>query len=385
MEIIPHQRHLFDIPDDVAYFNCGYMSPLMKPVTEAGKAAVNIKSQPWLITNYEFFDICESVRELFGKIVGACSDDIAIIPSASYGLAVAANNISPQAGSEILLLQEQFPSNVYPWLELAKRSGAKIRIVEPTQTQDGLDWTTPLLEAINHRTALATLPHCHWTDGSMVNLEAVGARLREFGAALVVDATQSAGVLPFSTASVKPDFLIAAAYKWLLGPYSLGFLYVAPHRQDGIPLEENWSNRKGAKDFGSLVEYHEGYEVGARRFDMGEKANFHLMPMAEVALRHVHEWGVENIQNTLTAKTTAIAESVQELGFTTSNLPLRAGHFLGLRRNNGTISNIVSKLAKYQVFVSVRGTSIRVTPYLYNTDADVELLINALAHAVREI
>jgi len=112
--LLASQRNLFNIPADVAYLNCAYMSPLMHSVVEAGDIAVRCKQQPWRITTPDFFDLPNRGRELFAGIIAAQRDDIAVIPSVSYGVAVAALNCRVNSGQEILLLEDQFPSNVYP-------------------------------------------------------------------------------------------------------------------------------------------------------------------------------------------------------------------------------------------------------------------------------
>ena len=116
--------------------------------------------------------------------------------------------------------------------------------------QDG-DWTRALLRAMTPRTRLASLCPCHWTDGGLIDLVAIRRELDAHDGLLLVDATQSLGAMPLDIKQVRPDFLVAATYKWLLGPNSLGFLYVAAHWQDGQPLEENWVNREAAHDFGT--------------------------------------------------------------------------------------------------------------------------------------
>ena len=143
--MIPCQRHLFDIPDDIAYFNCAYMSPLMKKVVAEGHKSVALKGQPWQISPPDFFSTPERARALFAQLINAQADDIAIIPSCSYGTATAANNLPINKGQEILVLQDQFPSHVYPWRELAADKDAEI-ITIPRGGNDG--WTPRILAAI---------------------------------------------------------------------------------------------------------------------------------------------------------------------------------------------------------------------------------------------
>ncbi len=369
-DLIPCQRHLFDIPEDVAYLNCAYMSPLMRAVREAGEQGVRRKSRPWEILPRHFFDDAEAARGLFAALIGATADDVAIVSSASYGLAVAAANLPVAAGQTILTLAEQFPSNVYVWRELAKECGAEV-VTLPRPDDD--DWTRVVLEHLGERSALVAVPHCHWTDGAVLDLETLGRRCRETGTALVIDATQSLGALPLDVGAVQPDFLVAATYKWLLGPYCLGFCYVAPRYQDGRPLEHNWIGRLDSEDFTHLVDYREEFQPGARRFDVGERGNFHLIPMALAALQALQGWGIDNIQATLRARTDAIAERAAALGVDSVARRHRPGHYLGLRFPGGVPRGLAERLAAEKVYLSVRGRhSVRLTPHLWVNDDDVE-------------
>ena len=260
----------FDIPEDVAYLNCAYISPLLNSVRDVGIASSGRKSHPWEILPRDFFSDAEQSRALFAELIGATADDIALVPAASYGTATAARNLQVGPGERILVLHDQFPSNVYPWRELAKERGGTI-ITLPHPEDD--DWTRAILEVLDERVAIAALPHVHWTDGALIDLERVASRCREVGAALVIDGTQSVGALPFDVNAIQPDFLVSASYKWLLGPYGSGYLYVAPKWQNGVPIEHNWIDREGSEDFSNLVEYRDSYQPGARRFDVGRDAD----------------------------------------------------------------------------------------------------------------
>ena len=378
---LPSQRHLFDIPDAVAYLNCAYMSPLPRRVTEAGQRAVARKAHPWDIASADFFSEVEEARRLFATLLGggAGPDDIAIVPAASYGMAVACANVPLSRGQSVLLLDEEFPSVILPWRERAREAGATA-VLLPRPSDD--DWTRVILEAIDQRTAVAALPALHWTDGALIDLPRVAARLREVGAALAVDATQSLGAMPFPLTHVQPDFLVAAAYKWLLGPYSLGFLYVAPRHQNGKPIEYNWIGRAGSEDFTALSNYSGElrFRPGARRFDVGETSNFALMPMAIAALQQLLEWGVASIGATSGVLVSALVRRAAELGLGAVPAQRRAPHYVGLRFPQGVPADLPQRLAADRIYVSVRGrNALRVTPHIYNTEADIDRLIRAIA------
>lgn len=381
MPLLPPQRNLFDIPDDVAYLNCAYMSPLLRSATAVGRRAVERKAHPWEITSRDFFSEVAAARRLFATLLGggAREADVAIVPAASYGMAVACANVPLSPGQKVLLLDEEFPSVILPWRERAKEAGATA-VLLPRPADD--DWTRVILEAIDQRTAVAALPALHWTDGALVDLPRVAARLREVGASLVVDATQSLGAMPLPLTDVRPDFLVAAAYKWLLGPYSLGFLYVAPQHQNGTPVEYNWITRVGSEDFSALTNYAGELQLqpGARRFDVGETSNFALMPMAIEALRQLLEWGVSSIGETIATLTGPLVARAAELGVTAVPAARRAPHYVGLRFPGGMRPELSERLTANRVYVSVRSRgTLRVTPHVYNTESDIDRLLSAIA------
>jgi len=369
------QRHLFEIPDDVTYLNCAYMSPQLRRAREIGEWSVTRKSRPWKITPDDFFEDVEAVRALFARLVGGDAEGVALVPSVSYGISVAAANVPVGGGEKIIILEDQFPSNVYSWRELASQKDAKL--VTVPRPEDA-DWTGALLGEIDEHTAVVAAPNCHWTDGSLVDLVRVGGRVREVGAALVIDGIQSIGAMPFDVSEVRPDFLIAASYKWLLGPYGVGFMYVDEKYREGRPIEHNWVNRHKSEAFSQLVDYQDAFQPGARRYDVGERSNFVLLPMAAEALRKLLDWGVGNVCETIGTLTDAIEREAEGRGIATTPRDRRARHLIGLMLGPDAPDDLATRLMRHDVFVSVRGPSVRVSPHLYNTEKDIGRLFDAL-------
>lgn len=373
------QRDHFDLPAEVTYLNCAYMGPLSQRVKAVGAEAIGRKARPWKITPADFFTDVEVARTLFAELVGGDAEGVALLPSVSYGIATAALNLPVEPGSEILVLAEQFPSNIYVWRQLAERAGAIVRTVaRPT---DG-DWTREILAAAGPQTALAALPHCHWTDGTVVDLEVVGAELRRHGAALVVDGCQSVGAMPIDVERVQPDFLVTASYKWLLGPYSHGFAWVAPQWRQGEPLEHNWIGRANSRDFAALVHYTDQFAPGARRYDVGEVSNFALLPATIAALEQTLSWGVDTIQSTLRHLTDRIAEGARQLGLGVAPPHCRAGHMIGVRLGERDPEALAAAMGEANVYVSVRGDSVRVAPHVYNDLDCIERFLDVLANVL---
>ncbi|MDA0702183.1 MAG: aminotransferase class V-fold PLP-dependent enzyme [Proteobacteria bacterium] len=373
--MIPCQRHLFDIPEGRAYLNCAYLSPLMKTAREAGERAVSRKSRPWKILREDFFAEVEAVRAAYASLIGAAPDGVALIPAASYGIATAAANLPLERGQTIVVLDGQHASNWHAWADKAEQAGGSLRTAA---RPEGGQWTAAVLDAIGPETAIVAVPQCHWTDGATVDLVALGERCRAVGAALVIDATQSAGAMPLDLDAVRPDFVVAAGYKWLFCPYSFGFLYAAPQRRAGRPLEGHSFHRAGARQSEGRTGYIREYEPGARRYDMGERANFIHLPMARAALDQLAAWGVEAIAASLRPLTETIANQAESRGW---GLPLaesRAPHFIGIRPQADLPADLVPALAARGVHISLRGGCIRVSPHLYNTPADTSRLFETL-------
>jgi selenocysteine lyase/cysteine desulfurase len=222
----------------------------------------------------------------------------------------------------------------------------------------------------------------HWTDGPRFDLKAIREKTLEVGAALVVDGTQSVGALPFDVEELQPDALVCAAYKWLLGPYSIGVGYYGQRYLDGMPLEETWIAREGSEDFRGLVDYQDAYQPGAVRFDVGERSNFILVPMVIAALRLVLEWDPGRIQAYTHRLAADLLEEATALGYAVEEDQWRVGHLFGIRMPEGVDLSVTKEtLAREKVSASLRGSALRVAPYLYNDTSDME----ALARVLREI
>ena len=377
---IENARDLFQIPKDVTYLNCANMAPQLKAVTEAGLGAVRAKESPWTLTPPEWFSGAETLRALAARLLQVDGDGIALVPAVSYGIAVAAANLPISRHQTIVLIDQEFPSNVYTWREVARKTGCRISTASRCGDRS---WTEALEDAIDQETAIVAVPQCHWTDGSKIDLERIGKRVREVGAALMIDASQSLGACPLDLGKVQPDFLAAVGYKWLLGPYGLGYLYVAPKwRECGTPLEQSWLTRAGSEDFTRLVDYRDEYRPGARRFDMGEFPQFVLLPMAKAALQQIIAWGVNNIQEAISVFTRRVAECAQAEGYAVLPPDQRCGHMIGIRHPEGIPSELAGLLREARVFVSIRGDSIRVAPHLYNDENDIERLFEVLRAAM---
>ncbi|MCC7181628.1 MAG: aminotransferase class V-fold PLP-dependent enzyme [Acidobacteria bacterium] len=379
MPVIPCQRHLFDIPGEVAYFNCASNSPQLRATTARLLEAGAAKGRPWERTPASYFEDAEAIRALASDLFGGDRDGYAVVPSASYGLATAARAVEPQLrrGDSVLVIAEEFPSNVFAWRRTVRETGATL--VTVALREDG-DWTRSVLDRIDRRVKVVSISTCHWTNGALIDLGPIAQACRDLGAILVVDATQSLGAMPFPLADVDPDFLVAAGYKWLLFPYGVSLFYASPRWRDARPLEETWQARENARDFARLVDYSDVYMPGARRFDVGEKCSA-LLPGAIAALEQIRSWGIGNIAETLGGINARIAAQLGACGFTLPDAAARCPHIVGASLPGAGTARILGELKARNVYVSQRGASLRFAPHLHVSDEDIERLHAALDHA----
>lgn len=378
-------RDEFDLPRDICYLNGAYMTPFPARFRAIGEAALAQRCRPWEVSSVDFFSRSERVRGLAASVMRTRPDKVAFVPAVSYGAAIAARNIRPRRGQIILTLAEEFPSNHYGWVRLADECGAEI-VALPGPTDR--DWSAAVLGAIaqhGERIALAALPHVHWSTGVALDLAAIAPALRRVGAALFLDLTQSLGAMEIDLDAIDPDFAVAAGYKWLFGPYSLGYLRVAERHLQGIPLEENWVNRAGSEDFTALVTYRDEYQPGARRFDVGERTSFQLMPLAEIALETVLGWGVGNIADTLRALNRRFVALLGEAGFVCPPEDRRSPHLLGARHRRLAASGIAAAWREAGILTSVRGNAIRIAPHLWIDEIDEHRFAEAVHASVSGI
>ncbi|MEM9933963.1 MAG: aminotransferase class V-fold PLP-dependent enzyme [Bacteroidota bacterium] len=381
-QIISSLSSEFDLPPHITYLNCASKSPIPRRVEQVGIQSFRLKRLPYEVTDEDFFTIPAQLRQEFSTLINCEKPErIAILPSVSYGMAQVASNIRLSAGDEILLAAEQFPSNVYPWQKLARESGATIRYVSPpdSETERGKAWNQAILEAISGRTALVCIGNIHWADGTIFDLAAIRRKTLAHEALLIIDGTQSVGVMPMDVGSLQPDALICAGYKWLLGPYSIGVGYFGRAFDEGAPIEENWKNRKGSEDFAGLVNYQPQYKDFAARYEVGESTNFFLTPMLTASINMINETGPLAIQQYCRKVSASFIQEVQQEGIWVEHATDRASHLFGVRLPADTnLKALKASLREQEIFISIRGNFLRIAPHVYNHEGHFQKLLDCL-------
>jgi selenocysteine lyase/cysteine desulfurase len=379
------QRHLFDIPRDVAYFNAAGWSPIPKAVAAAGQAGALRKTQPWKLSAQFYADQYERARTAAARVINADPGDVALISSVAYGVATAAKGLTIPRGSRVVVIEDDHSSPVLEWMSRCEAQGF---IVDTVRKPGDGDWTAAVLETIERKgappVAVASMSNVHWSDGGAIDMDRVAPSVRAQGGALLIDATHAAGIMDLDVNRIDPDFMVFPTYKWLLGPYGRAFLYVAKRRQDGVPLEQTSYGRRGVAAEQDVYLKDTRYVEGARRFDMAERDHFISLEMAAVGIETVHGLGRAKVQRRLAALTDEIAESLADLGNQVS-LPdkrLRAEHVLSVGFPGGMPKKLIEQLAAENVHAAPRIGRLRISPHVYNDSEDVKRLALALRGAL---
>lgn len=372
----------FDLGEDIHYLNAAYMTPQPRSVQEIGERSLRRKQFPHTMKPEEFFTESDKLREVFSRLIN--NDDpqkIAIFPSVSYGMSVVARNLRIKAGQKIVIAADQFPSNVYPWMWVAERMGAELCVVEPPDDLQnrGKVWNQRILDAIDSQTALVALSVVHWADGTYFDPITIRERSQEHNAFYVLDATQSIGALPFDIKEIQADAVVCATYKWMFGPYGQAIGYFGEAFEYGEPIEEGWINREESDDFQHLTRYNRELRRGGQRFDAGGRSNFITVPMATEGIRLCMDFEPKHIQEHCRVLWSKVIPELKEKGFWVESEDYRADHLVGIRHPELDINKAKEALAEAKVIASFRGDCLRVSPHLYNNEADMQALLGVLS------
>jgi selenocysteine lyase/cysteine desulfurase len=385
--MLESQRALFDIPGDICYLNAASYTPLPLATLDAGRTAVGRKGRPWLIDNDFAARQYDRTRKAAASLINADAADVALIPSISYGVASVAKIVPVPSGSRVIVLADDHSSPVLEWTTRA-HDGAFT--VDTVQSPSAHDWTSAVLETIARRgavpVAIVSISSVHWADGTALDIAAIARAVRACGAVFLIDATQGAGVLDLDVRALDPDFVAFPTYKWLLGPYGRAFIYVAERHQSGIPLEQTSYGRKAVRAEQDVYFTDTDYVGDARRFDMGERDHFISMEMAAIGMEMMADWGTKPVAERLGALTARLAQKLDDAArggrVSFPRAEVRTPHILSLGFRGGVPKGLTQSLAAQKIYVAPRLGRLRVSPHVYNDEADIDRFAQALLGAI---
>jgi len=322
-------------------------------------------------------DIRDS-RKIAAQLIGANADEIALLGPTSLGLSLFANGLPWKAGDEILCYGDDYPANVYPWIDLEQRHGVKIRYLQPEEPGA---ITPELVEAsLTERTRLVALASCHFLTGRRIDVDAIGALLHSRGVLFSLDAIQTIGAFPLSVQNV--DFLSADAHKWMLGPMAIGIVYVKKEHFDLLrpTLLGAWNvqspNFIAQKDV-RFMDTAQRYEPGV----LNTAGMYGMKAAHEMFLRI----GMDRIAAHLLALKRQLVTSLRAMDFEIFGVEdgPQASSITTFRHPRASMAELFRKLEANNVIVSLRydraGTEyLRFSPHFYNTPAELDRALEIL-------
>lgn len=357
------------------YLDCAYHGPFPRVTVERIQQATDLKRNPARLKAHHFFDLPESVRRRLGWLVGADASEIALTNSATQGVGTVATGLGLQAGDEVVVAAGNFPSNLFTWIHL-RRLGVRVHVLKPSR---GYVIPEDVEAVLSPRTRVVALDWVSYTTGVRIDLAALGELAHRQDALFVVDGTQGVGAVELDLRSLPVDALVVAAYKWLLGPYSTGFVYLSPRLLERLDLQVvNWLTVENSEDFDALPADQFTLPRTARVFDVPATANFLNLHALDASLEFIQGAGVRAVAKHCERLLDGLAEGVRRLGYRLSAAadPDRRSTILCFQADSlEKTATLEEKLSVNHVAVSLRHGMIRVSPYLYNREADIDRLL----------
>jgi selenocysteine lyase/cysteine desulfurase len=365
------------------FYNHAGVCPLPRVAADAFRRyAAEAAAGAYLETSW-YRDV-ESLRTAAAKLMNAAREEIALVKNTSEGLATIANGIEWQAGDRIATTAVEYPANVYPWMDVARRFGVELVMLPEETNEDGAK-RVPLqsiLDAAAHpRTRLVTLSHVEFASGQRHDLAAIGRFCRERGKLFCVDAIQTLGVLPVDVVAMNVDYLSADGHKWLLGPEGAGVMYcrreLLPQTR---PLLVGWMNVINAEQYG---DYDFILKPTAAKFECGSwNVPGFLALKASVEL--LASLGVEAIAERIKLLTDRLIAGLRAKGYAILS-PRNPDEWSGIvsfatqAHDHGTIFRTLRK--EHRIEIALREGRLRASPHFYNTEAQIDRLIDRLPPA----
>lgn len=362
---------------EAIYLNNASTGPLPQRTLAALRDFDERRAAPYRLSDDLQFATLAHGRELIARLINADTEEIGLAVNTSYGLNLAAFSLPLGAGDVVLTPDREFPANVYPWMQLARRRGVvykRIPLCDGAVDEQALrrELEDPAVRAVS-------VSWVGFATGYAVDLEAIGRACRARGAYFIVDAIQGLGPLTLDVRACHIDVLACGAQKWLLSPWGAGFVYV---RRDLItelePHDVSWMAVKGSDDFRRLVDYDLTWRDDARRFE------FITLPFQDFAgmnasLELIHELRPRAIAEHVATLADAIvlwAAGQRDVELLTPSVPKRRAGIVSLRMSNA--SAVSAALSAAGVSHSLREGAIRLSPHFYNTGEEIRRALGTI-------
>jgi len=365
---------LEEFPDQgsVVFFDHAAVSPITKRAKQKVISFLDRVADASRLNCDEFYAEVERSREICSGLIGAKPEQIAFVRSTSHGISIVASGLKWKTGDNIVTYNQEFPANIYPWMNLNRR-GVEVRMVP---NREGKVLIEDIERLINSRTRLVAISSVQFSNGFRIDLKALSQLCKKRGVLLLVDAIQSLGIIPFSLQETPVDFLAADGHKWLLSLEGLGILYVSSSVLEQLEMNLiGWNSVKGFRDY---LNYKLDLRPDSRRFEEGSYNCISILGLgASVSL--LREAGIEKLFARALEIGNVLAEELGKMGakIISPVEPENRSAILSVVPAGGNPEEVYHKLRERGIICSLRASAIRLSPHGYNTMSDVEKFLNA--------
>lgn len=378
MTIAVNYAHDFGPFDGRVWLNCAHQGPLPYVAVEAAHEALSWKITPSHLTDDLFTVIPLQMREALGRLVGVPANDIILGNSTSYGLHLLANGLLWRSGDEILLVDGDFPADIFPWLDL-QRQGVHIRFLHPQSL-------TVQAEELEHALSDVTRVFCiTWVNsfsGAAVDLHALGTVCRNHNVLFVVNGSQALGARPLDISQTPLDAFTSCGFKWLCGPYATGFCWIRPDVRESLDYNQAyWLSMQAGRDLNHMRDYTVRTDLGARKHDVFCTANFLDVKPWLAAVEYLLTQGIEQIAAYNNQLVTHFIEGLDPEKYTLLSPregPERSTLVFVTHRIPERNPAIYTALQRSGIDLSLREGQLRFSPHLYNTEDELDQVLQML-------
>ena len=365
--------------ESATYLNLAGQSPIPKSAIRAIQTAIEWKKFPHNIPDSAFFDVPNKIRASIAKLIGGQSDEVALTAGASTGAAALAYGLAWKPGDEIVTASGEFPLQFSTWKPLEQRNGLIVKIVSPRERFHTAD---DFIAALTPRTRLVSISLVRFDNAVLLDAGRIAAACHARGALLLLDASQCCGAVPIDVHQLGADFMISAGYKWLLGPFGTGFFWAKrEHLSKMRPGPFYWMAAEGAENFAALNFADPKPANAARRWDSAETANYYNLAALDAGIELVLRIGPENIAAHNHKLVDQLFSRLPQDRFVVAS-PLdreqRGPYGCFQARTPEKTREYYDRLRTEGVITSLREGKIRVSPYVYNTERDIDRLISVV-------
>jgi selenocysteine lyase/cysteine desulfurase len=368
-------RALFPVTERANYLNHAAVSAPPLPTIEAIQSQLKDVSENGSVNFRNWLAVKERTRQLLAALLGARPEQVAFMRNTSDGLSTVANGLDWRPGDNLVTFRNEFPSNIYPWLRVRDALGVEVRMCEEREGRIDLD---ELIGLIDDKTRIVAISQIQYASGFRADLQRIGRAARSHDALLVVDVIQALGVVPLDVDSELIDVAAAACHKWLLTPEGVGLLYLSDRARERIqPTLVGWTSVPNPDDYGN---FEQGWKRGTLPWETGTGPAA-LIHGLEASLKLLTETGIRKIQNHLEMLTDHLCERLRNTDYqvVSSRRDGEKSQIVCIRHTAGLSSmDLYSHLKKRSIVTAPRGDRLRISPHLYNTQEEIDQLVEAL-------